>query len=93
MDAMQKSSNPAAEETLDPADWSELQTLSHQIVDDAIGYLRDVRDRPVWREMPADVTAFFTTSLPRSPSPLSEIYRDVAESVMTYPTGNIHPRF
>jgi aromatic-L-amino-acid decarboxylase len=93
MDAMQKSSNPAAEETLDPVDWSELQTLSHQIVDDAIGYLRDVRDRPVWREMPADVTAFFTTSLPRSPSPLSEIYRDVAESVMTYPTGNIHPRF
>jgi hypothetical protein len=37
----------AAEETLDPDDWAAVQVLSHQIVDDAVGYLRDVRDRPV----------------------------------------------
>src|SRR4051812_14584107 len=88
-----KASTPAEEETLDPADWTEVQGLSHQIVDDAVDYLRDVRDRPVWREMPADVKAFFTTPLPRSPSPLSDIYRDVAGTVMTYPRGNVHPRF
>lgn len=93
MDAMQKSSNPAAEETLDPADWTELQALSHQIIDNAVDYLRDVRGRPVWREMPVEVKAFFTTPLPRLPSPLSETYGDLAGSVMSYPTGNIHPRF
>ena len=38
------------EESLDPTDWAPLQTLSHRIVDEAVAYLRDVRDRPVWRE-------------------------------------------
>ena len=93
MDALRKALNPAAEETLDPDDWTEVQALSHQIVDDAVGYLRDVRDRPVWQDMPADVKAFFATPLPRLPTPLSEIYREVAENVMAYPMGNVHPRF
>jgi hypothetical protein len=72
MDTLKRGSYSAAEETLDPADWTELQSLSHQIVDDAVGYLRDVRDRPVWRELPANVKAFFTTPLPRLSSSLSE---------------------
>ena len=93
MDALRKALDAAAEETLDPDDWTEVRTLSHQIVDDAVGYLRDVRDRPVWQDMPAEVKAFFTAPLPRLPAPLSEIYREVAEKVMTYPMGNVHPRF
>jgi hypothetical protein len=48
-----KASNAAFEETLDPSDWRDVQALSHQIIDDAVGYLRDVRDRPVWRDVPA----------------------------------------
>lgn len=82
-----------AEETLDPAGWEGVQTLSHRIVDDAIGYLRDVRDRPVWREMPPEVKTFFSAPLPHSPAPLEDVYREVAETVMAYPMGNIHPRF
>ncbi len=82
-----------AEESLDPEDWGEVQALSHRIVDDAIGYLRDVRDRPVWQEMPAEVRAVFETPLPRSPAPLEQVYREVARNVMAYPMGNIHPRF
>lgn len=81
------------EETLDPDDWTNLQALSHRIVDEAIGYLRDVRERPVWQDLPAEVKAYFATSLPRSPSPLAEVYRSVAENVMAYPMGNVHPRF
>ncbi|SFO07807.1 Glutamate or tyrosine decarboxylase [Mesorhizobium sp. NFR06] len=81
------------DETLDPPDWTDAEALSHRIVQDAIGYLKDVRERPVWREMPAEVRSFFTTSLPRSPAPLVEVYDDVARNVMPYPMGNIHPRF
>ncbi|HEX6119340.1 MAG TPA: aspartate aminotransferase family protein [Dongiaceae bacterium] len=81
------------EETLDPTDWTDAQALSHRIVDEAIGYLRDVRERPVWQDLPAEVKAFFATPLPRSPSPLAEVYRSVAENVMAYPMGNVHPRF
>lgn len=92
MDVSQHGLN-AEEETLDPGGWTEVQALSRQIVDDAIAYLRDVRDRPVWRDVPADVSAFFDAPLPRSPAPLAGIYREVAENVMPYPMGNVHPRF
>ncbi|MDX8468724.1 pyridoxal-dependent decarboxylase [Mesorhizobium sp. VK23B] len=82
-----------ADETLDPSDWADMQALSHRIVDDAIGYLRDVRNRPVWREMPAEVRAFFSEPLPHEPAPIADVYGDVARNVMAYPMGNIHPRF
>ena len=70
------------------------QALSHRIVDDAVGYLRDVRDRPVWQDMPAEVRAFFET-------PLAAIARAARRclsarsprTVMAYPMGNVHPRF
>ena len=81
------------EETLDPADWAGAQALSHRIVDDAIGYLRDVRERPVWQQMPAEVREFYEEPLPRSPAPLGEVYRELTEKLMPYPMGNIHPRF
>jgi len=82
-----------AEETLDPASWAEVQALSHRMIDDAIAHLRDVRERPVWRSMPAAVRATFDTPLPHTPSPLCDVYRDVTETLMPYPMGNIHPRF
>ena len=82
-----------AEETLDPESWSEVLALSHQIVNDAVAYLRDVRDRPVWQETPADVRSRFSASLPRTPEPLGDVYQMITETVMRYPMGNIHPRF
>jgi aromatic-L-amino-acid decarboxylase len=88
-----QSAASVVEETLEPRDWTEVQLLSHRIVDDAIEYLRDVRSRPVWGEMPAEVRAFFDTPVPRSPAPVTDVYREVAEKVMPYPMGNIHPRF
>ena len=83
----------AQEETLDPEDWTDAQTVAHRAVDDAIAYLRDIRDRPVWQDMPCEVRRTFETHLPRSPTPLSEVYREISETLMPYPMGNIHPRF
>jgi aromatic-L-amino-acid decarboxylase len=85
--------NARAEETLDPDDWNEMFALSHRIVDDAVEFLRHVRDRPVWRDMPVDVRSFFTAALPRVPEPLADVYREVSENLMPFPMGNIHPRF
>lgn len=93
MDALRNRGIAPAEETLDPADWMDVEDLSHRIMDDAIAYLRGVRDRPVWREMPPEVRAFFEAPLPRTPMPLSAVYREVAENLMPYPMGNVHPRF
>jgi len=81
------------EETLDPSDWQETLDLSHRIVAEAVDYLRDVGERPAWREMPQEIRDAFKAPLPSQPTPLGDVYRDVAEKVMGYPMGNIHPRF
>ena len=93
MDALRHPANTWDEETLDPDDWSEMLAVSHRIVEDAVAYLRGVRERPVWRDMPDDVRAVFDAPLPRRPEPIADICREVTATVMAYPMGNVHPRF
>jgi glutamate/tyrosine decarboxylase-like PLP-dependent enzyme len=81
------------EESLDPGDWEAFRRLAHGALDDAIDYLRDVRERPVWRPVPEGVKLQLNEPLPIAPQGLEEIYRDFRELILPYPTGNIHPRF
>ena len=81
------------EETLDPESWESAQALSHRAVDDAIAYLRDVRKRPIWKQMPVGVREAFTGPVPHEPMPLDAVYREVTDRLMAYPMGNVHPRF
>jgi aromatic-L-amino-acid/L-tryptophan decarboxylase len=83
----------ARAEGLDPEDWDAAIGAAHGILDDCAAYLRDVRNRPVWRPVPSDVAAAFEAPPPPLPQPLSEVWREVATRVMPYPMGNIHPRF
>jgi aromatic-L-amino-acid/L-tryptophan decarboxylase len=83
----------AAEETLDPKDWEGLRALGHRMVDDALDYLRTVRDRPVWQSPSADSRARLHEPLPRAGQGYESVYRDFVDHVLPYPTGNIHPRF
>ena len=93
MQSLPYRSDKAVEETLDPEEWSDAKAVARRAVDEAIDYLRDIRDRPVWQNMPDKVRETFQAPLPHSPTPLSEVYREVVETVMPYPMGNIHPRF
>lgn len=93
MDARRNPATSDAEETLDPIDWSDVRAIAHRMIDDSIGYLRDVRERPVWQEMPQEIKAAFEGALPRFPMPLDQVYRQVTENLIPYPMGNIHPRF
>lgn len=81
------------EETLDPQNWDEMRELARRIVDDSIAYARDVRERPVWQPMPEEVKATFDAPLPEGPTPLDQVYETLAETMLPYPMGNIHPRF
>lgn len=81
------------EETLDPEDWESMRALGHRMVDDMLGYMRDVRLRPVWRHAPAEVKAHFSEPLPHDPQPAEEVYGEFLEYVLPYPIGNVHPRF
>ena len=80
-------------ETLDPQDWEQSKALMHKMVDDAFDFTRDVRDRKIWQEMPADVLNTFKTNLPKKPSNAEDVYKDLQENILPYPMGNIHPRF
>src|SRR5882762_4370274 len=82
--------------SLDPADaggWEELRLLGHRMVDEMLEYLRTVRERPVWRPVPADVRERLSGAAPREPTPVGDVYEQFKRDVLPYPTGNIHPRF
>jgi glutamate/tyrosine decarboxylase-like PLP-dependent enzyme len=81
------------EESLDPADWESLRRLGHRMVDDLLGHLKTVRDRPVWQKPPNNVRERMREPLPRAGQGDEEAYRDFQERVLPYATGNIHPRF
>ena len=81
------------EETLDPGDWETLRSLARRVVDDAVDYTRDVRDRPLWQNMPPEVRARFRSPAPQEGRPLAEVYDDLVTNMLPYPMGNIHPRF
>ncbi|MCI0401981.1 MAG: pyridoxal-dependent decarboxylase [Acidobacteria bacterium] len=81
------------EETLDPQDWSELRRLGHRMVDDAMAYLENVRERQVWQPIPPEVRECFTEQVPLEPVDAEEVYEEARRNILPYPTGNIHPRF
>ena len=72
MTAVDRPRPQARSESLDPEDWDEALAVARLILDDSVTYLRDVRERPVWRQMPGEVLAAFEAPLPatlnRSPT-------------------------
>jgi aromatic-L-amino-acid/L-tryptophan decarboxylase len=80
-------------ETLDPQDWDATRALAHRMVDDALEYLRTVRERPAWQDVPAEVRAALQEPLPQEPQGADAAYAAFKDLVMPYPMGNIHPRF
>lgn len=80
-------------ETLDPENWAEMRALAHRIVDDAIGYLETVGERPVWQPVPDETALQFDGPAPRQPAGAIAVYEEFLKNVLPYPLGNIHPRF
>lgn len=80
-------------ETLDPQDWEQSKALMHQMVEDAFDYVKNIRERKIWQEMPEDVLKTFDTELPRQHSDAETVYQDLQKNVLPYPMGNVHPRF
>lgn len=79
---------------LDPQDWEQYRALAHRMVDESLDYLRDVRDRPTWKPMPAEVREALTSEpLPRAGIGDEAVYEEFLSLVRPYPNGNIHPRF
>ena len=80
-------------ETLDPANWEEMRSLAHRMVDDAINYLEKVGERPVWQPVPEEVKVHLQAPAPSEPSSPDAVYSDFQKDIFPFPMGNIHPRF
>src|SRR5580704_2573671 len=79
--------------TLDPNNWEEFRTQGHVVLDDMINYLKSVEERPVWQSPSKDARAALSRPVPREGSALNNVYETFKQSILPYPTGNIHPRF
>jgi aromatic-L-amino-acid decarboxylase len=85
--------NSPDESSLDPKDWDSFRASAHAALDDAIDYLRTVRERPVWQPVPERAREALNEPLPLAGRPLAGVYADFKERILPYDTGNIHPRF
>lgn len=81
------------EQSLDPPDWDELKRLGHEAFDDVIDYLQHVGDRPAWQPLPAAARKLFAEDVPRKGMAHAQVYAQIRDHILPYPTGNIHPRF
>jgi len=87
--------NPDAEEqkTLDPADWAGFRAQAHCMLDDMLGYIETIRQRPVWQPIPDEARARFRTAAPQKGEELAEIHAEFMRDVLPYALGNVHPGF
>lgn len=90
---MRKSEVIQNEETLDPQDWEAMRTLGHQMVDDLLDHLTDLRNLPAWQHAPETVKNHFDADVPHEPQDPRAVYEEYQEYIQPYLIGNKHPRF
>ena len=88
-----KTTEVQVDASLDPQDWNELRALAHRMLDDTIDSIANVRERPVWQPAPDHVRACVKTDVPRTATDLGDVYREFADNIAPYATGNVHPGF
>jgi aromatic-L-amino-acid decarboxylase len=84
---------PSAGPTLDPTDWTDTRALGHRMLDDMFDYLQDIRQRPAWQPIPAEVRGKFRAELPYGPTGMDAVYQEFTQLILPFSSGNVHPAF
>jgi glutamate/tyrosine decarboxylase-like PLP-dependent enzyme/glutathione synthase/RimK-type ligase-like ATP-grasp enzyme len=63
------------------------------MLDDILDYVENIRERPVWQPIPAEVRAQFRGDFPEAPSDLAAVHEEFMHDILPYTTGNVHPGF
>jgi glutamate/tyrosine decarboxylase-like PLP-dependent enzyme len=82
-----------ANQSLDPADWPAFRTQAHRMLDDILGYIETIRERPVWQPIPEAVRARFRSPAPREGEELAAVHAEFMSEVLPFAQGNVHPGF
>jgi len=78
---------------LDPENSEDFRSLTHQMVDDMVDYIIELRERSVWRPITQQDKVNFNQPLPRQAEGETSAYQDFKEQILYKPMGNLHPRF
>lgn len=79
--------------SLDPDDWVAFRQQSHRMMDDMLDYLEQIRQRPVWQDIPEATRAKYSEALPREAISIAAAHQRFMEEVLPYSAGNSHPGF
>ncbi|MGD0832045.1 MAG: pyridoxal-dependent decarboxylase [Terracidiphilus sp.] len=90
---MQASADVQTDESLDPKDWPSFRAQAHLMLDEMLGYIETIRERPVWQPIPAEVRAHFRSPAPRAGEDLAVVHAEFMQQVLPYAQGNVHPGF
>ena len=77
-----------ANESLDPTDWAGFRAQAHLMLDDMLGYIEKIRERPVWQPIPAEVRARFRTPAPRQTQELATVYAEFMRDMLPFAQGS-----
>ena len=80
------------EETLDPENWDELIALGHNMVEDMMAFLKNIRKHQIV-PIPEEVLSRIQQPLPLNPQPYEQTYKEFLENIAPYPVPGIHPYF
>ena len=79
--------------TLDPLDWKSFRAQAHDMLDDMVSYIENIRERPVWQPIPDAVRAQFRAGVPALPMELGAAHDEFMRDVLPFAAGNVHPGF
>ncbi len=79
--------------SLDPTNWPAVRKAAHAALDQVLDFQKNIRDKPVWRPVPAITEAFLSSPAPREGLGEEAVVEDMLHHVMPYPAGHAHPRF
>jgi glutamate/tyrosine decarboxylase-like PLP-dependent enzyme len=86
----------SGESSLDPAgsaEWGELRTQAHRMLDDMLDFTQGIDRRPVWQPIPTGLRQRFRGALPSEPTELSDVHAEFLEHILPFGPGNVHPGF
>lgn len=91
--AFDELSHPISDPSLDPADWVSFRSQAHAMLDDMLGYLENIRERPAWQPIPEPVRMRFQQRAPVAPGSLADAHEEFMRSILPFAAGNAHPGF
>jgi glutamate/tyrosine decarboxylase-like PLP-dependent enzyme/glutathione synthase/RimK-type ligase-like ATP-grasp enzyme len=92
-DEQTRSQTPEVSDSLDPDNWADFRLQAHRMLDDMLGAMETIRQRPVWQPIPDEVRARFRENLPLKPTALAEVHEEFMTSILPYTSNNAHPGF